>query len=149
MARSNRSLLRELFQAGDSGNLDAFPSLLHEHVAVHAPFGLSTVGLAAEQASWRRARDAIRDLRHEFLAVLADGSMEAARCVVTGTLVGTLGTVSGRGRPFRIEQALFASIRDGKIEELWEIVDTAPLVEAPASLRPSASASHADSEPPN
>ncbi len=123
-----RSLLRVLFAAGDAGEVERFHDLLRADVVVHAPFGLSTTGVAAEQVSWRRARDAIPDLHHHFEAVVVDEGFEAARCVVTGTLNGTYGGFSGTGRSFRIDQALFARTRDGKLAELWEIVDTGALV---------------------
>ncbi|HZI28717.1 MAG TPA: hypothetical protein VFD64_11185 [Gemmatimonadaceae bacterium] len=38
---------------------------------------------------------------------------------------GSIRAVNAR---FRIDQALFARIRDGKIEELWEFVDTESLL---------------------
>ena len=125
---SDHSLLRDLFAAGDAGDLARFPELLHDDVIVHAPFDLSTAGLVAEQESWRRALQAMPDLRHDFQAIIVDGPMEAARCVVTGTLVATYGGLSGNGRSFQIDQALFALTRDGKIAELWEIVDTEALL---------------------
>jgi predicted ester cyclase len=125
---TDRSLLRELFAAGDAGETERFRDVLHDDIVVHAPFGLSTKGLVAEQESWRRALQAMTDLRHDFQAVLVDGQMEAARCIVTGTLTGTYGGLSGNARTFQIDQALFARTRDGKIEELWEIVDTEALL---------------------
>jgi predicted ester cyclase len=122
------SVLPGLFAAGDAGDLDSFAQYLHEDVVVHAPAGLSTRGLADEQDSWRRAKAAIPDLQHNLLEVLADGDAVAARCVVSGTLSGTLGDLSADGRPFVVDQALFAHMRDGRIEELWEIVDSASLM---------------------
>jgi len=83
---TRRSLLREMYLSGDSGQVERFDDLLHHDVIVHAPFGLSTVGLGAEKASWQQALAAMHDLRHELLAVLIDDEMESARCVVTGTL---------------------------------------------------------------
>ncbi len=68
-------------------------------------------------------------LHHEFVDVLTTPSLEAARTVVTGTFNGTYGGLSAQGRPFKIDQAVFAHIRDGKISELWEIVDVASLKE--------------------
>jgi predicted ester cyclase len=124
LVMTDRSLLHALFAAGDAGEWERFPDLLHDDVMVHAPFGLSTKGLPAELASWREALQAMADLRHEFQAVLVDGTMEAARCIVTGTLTGSYGGMSGNGRSFQIDQALFARTREGKIEELWEIIDT-------------------------
>ena len=122
------SVLERLFALGDAGNVDSFGTYLHHDVVVHAPMGLSTVGIVAEQESWRMAKRAIHDLHHEFLSVLQTGSLEAARCVVTGTLNGTYGGIAAVAKPFKVDQAVFARIRDGKIEELWEIVDTASLL---------------------
>lgn len=122
------SLLEQLFASGDAGQLDRFSTLLHEGVVVHAPFGLSTVGLEAERDSWRRAKDAMPDLHHDFQIVIRDGSFESARCVVTGTLIGEYGGLRAERAPFRVDQALFARIQEGKIAELWEIVDTQTLL---------------------
>jgi predicted ester cyclase len=125
---TDRSLLRDLFAAGDAGELDRFGDLLHDDVIVHAPFGLSTKGLVAEQQSWHRGLQVMTNLRHDFQDIVVDGTTEAARCIVTGTLTGSYGGLSGNARSFQIDQALFARIRDGKIEELWEIVDTEGLL---------------------
>ena len=122
------SLLEQLFSSGDAGELDRFSAFLHEGVVVHAPFGLSTVGLDAERESWRRAKGAMPDLHHDFQAVIRDDSYEAARCVVTGTLVGEYGGLRAKRASFRVDQGLFARIQDGKIAELWEIVDTEALL---------------------
>ncbi len=126
---SNLSLLARLFAAGDAGDLDAFDQYLHDDVVVHAPAGLSTFGLESERESWRQARSAIPDLHHRLMDVFSGPTAEAARCVVTGTMRGSYGGFSAEGRPFRVDQAVFAHVRDGKIAELWEIVDSAVLRE--------------------
>jgi len=123
------SLLVRLFTAGDTGNVDEFNHYLDSDVIVHAPAGLSTVGLDSERESWRRARAAIPDLNHQFIDIFASSTAEAARCVVTGTLRGTYGGFSADGRSFTLEQAVFAHVRNGKITELWEIIDTGQLRE--------------------
>jgi predicted ester cyclase len=120
-------LLRDLFAAGDEGNLDVFDNILHKDVIIHAPAGLSTVGLQNEKESWQKAKSVMPDLRHEFLELLGDDSMIAARCIVSGTLNGSFGNLSAHGQHFSVDLALFAHIHDGKIIELWEIVDTASL----------------------
>jgi steroid delta-isomerase-like uncharacterized protein len=122
------SLLERWFAAGDAGDLDAFDNLLHPDVLVHAPMGLSTEGREAEKAVWRDALAAMPDIRHNIQEVIACGSTIAARAVVTGTLVGDFAGIIANGRSFTIDQALFASVRDGKIVEAWEIVDTASLL---------------------
>ena len=128
LVMTDRSLLRDLFAAGDAGETEKFRDLLHDDVIVHAPFGLSTTGLVAEQQSWRLALQAMTDLRHDFQVIVVDGAMEAARCIVSGSLTGSYGGLSGNSRSFQIDQSLFARTRDGKIEELWGIVDTESLL---------------------
>ncbi len=124
---TSRSLLELLFAAGDAGDLDSFGQYMHDDVVVHAPAGLSTTGLESEKESWRKAKSTIPDLHHEFVDVLTTSSSEAARTLVTGTLHGTYGGFTAKGRHFKIEQEVFARVRDGKISELWEIVDIASL----------------------
>jgi predicted ester cyclase len=50
-----------------------------------------------------------------------------ARVVVTGTMRAEFGGVPGTGRSFRMDQAVIAHLRDGKVEEAWEIADVAAL----------------------
>ena len=63
-------------------------------------------------------------LLHEVQEVVGDGSVLAARVELTGTLVGKLSGFKGRGQNFKIDQAIFMHILDGKGEEIWAIVDS-------------------------
>ena len=123
------TLLHKWMAAGDAGDVERFDDYLHPDVIVHAPAGLSTNGIDAEKEVWRAAKAAMPDLRHAIQEIVATGSTIAARVVVTGTLHGTFGGISGSGRSFEIDQALWAHLRDGKIAEAWEIADIAALRE--------------------
>ncbi len=122
------SLLERWFAAGDAGNLAAFDDFLHPEVLVHAPMGLSTRGVPAEKKVWRDALHAMPDIRHELREVITAGSTIAARAVVTGTLERDFAGIVGSGQSFEVDQALFAHVREAKIIEAWEIVDTAELL---------------------
>jgi steroid delta-isomerase-like uncharacterized protein len=113
--------------AGDRGDVAAFDDLLHPDVVVHAPAGLSTESADAEKQVWREAVAAMPDLRHDVQEVVVDGDVEMARVVVTGTMRAEFGGVPGTGRSFRMDQAVIAHLRDGKVEEAWEIADVAAL----------------------
>lgn len=115
--------------AGDAGDLDAFDELLHPDAVIHAPAGLSTASAEAEKGVWRDALAAMPDLRHEVQEVLADGDVEMARVVVTGTMASGFGGVIGTGRSFRIDQAVITHLRHGRVVEAWEIADIAALRE--------------------
>jgi steroid delta-isomerase-like uncharacterized protein len=129
MTRSGGSLLHEWVAAGDAADFDAFNQYLHDDVIVHAPLGLSTTNIEAEKEAWKAALRAIPDIRHEIQETVTDGSTIVARVVVTGTHRGEFVGVPGTGKTFRIDQAIFAHVRDGKAAEIWEIVDSAAFLE--------------------
>lgn len=128
MGAESKSLLEQWLEAGDAGDVDAFHEFLHEDVVVHAPLGLSSRGIEQEKDVWRAALRAISDLRHEVQEVISAGASTAARVVVTGTLVEELGGVSPSGAPFRLDQVVWASLRDERAAEVWEIADVGVLL---------------------
>ncbi|HMO01114.1 MAG TPA: ester cyclase [Miltoncostaeaceae bacterium] len=127
MRNQRSSVVRRWLAAGDDGNLDSFDDLLHPEAVVHAPRGLSTTSREDEKAVWQKAREAIPDLRHDVQEVVVDGDLEMARVVVTGTMRHGFGGVEATGRPFRIDQAVIAHLREGRIIEAWEIADLTAL----------------------
>lgn len=122
-----RSVVARWLAAGDCGDVEAFDDLLHRDVVVHAPRGLSTEDLESEKQVWRDAVAAMPDLRHEVQEVVAQGDMEMARVIVTGTLGHDFAGVPGRGQSIRMDQAVICHLTDGKIAEAWEIADTGSL----------------------
>jgi predicted ester cyclase len=113
--------------AGDAGDLDAFDDLLQPDAVIHAPLSLSTTSVEDEKAVWKDALAAMPDLRHHVQEVVVDGDVEMARVVVSGTITTGFAGVEGRGRSFRIDQAVITHLRDGKVAEAWEIADIAAL----------------------
>ncbi|HKY25341.1 MAG TPA: ester cyclase [Gaiella sp.] len=128
MSAESKSLLERWLEAGDAGDVEAFHEFLHDDVVVHAPLGLSSRGIEAEKDVWRAAVAAIADLRHDVQEVIVDGDSMAARAIVTGTLVEAFAGVPPSGAPFRIDQVVFAHVRDGKASEVWEVADVGVLL---------------------
>ncbi len=126
---NNERLVRDWLGKGDSGQLDAFDEYLHKDVIVHAPLGLSTVGIAAEKAQWRAILAGVPDLRHEVMEVVSAGSSVSVRSVVTGTHAGEVIGLAPTGKRFRIDHVTFVHVHAGKIVEAWEIADTAALLQ--------------------
>jgi steroid delta-isomerase-like uncharacterized protein len=121
------SVVARWLAAGDAGDVEAFDDLLHRDVVVHAPRGLSTNDLESEKQVWRDAVTAMPDLRHEIQEVLAQGNVEMARVIVTGTLRHDFAGVPGSGQSVRMDQAVVVHLDDGKITEAWEIADVGSL----------------------
>ncbi len=123
------SVVARWLAAGDSGDVAAFDDLLHQDVVVHAPRGLSTEDLESEKQVWLQALAAMPDLRHEVQEVVAQGNVEMARVIVTGTLRHDFAGIAGTGQSFRMDQAVICHLQDGKITEAWEIADVGSLVD--------------------
>jgi predicted ester cyclase len=127
MVEMRETIIYRWLAAGDAGDLDLFDDLLLPDAVIHAPRGLSTTSRDAEKTVWQDALAAMPDLRHDVQEVLAGRDLEMARVVVTGTMSAPFAGVQGSGRPFRMDQAVIAHMRDGRIEEAWEIADVAAL----------------------
>jgi predicted ester cyclase len=121
---SFESLLKDYLTSGDAGDLDLLGRYLHDDVILHDPDGLTVRGLEHERETWRAARAAMQNLRHDVREVVSSGSAIAARVTVSGKLSGTFAGVSADGREFEIEQAIFMHVNEGKVREMWTIVDT-------------------------
>lgn len=119
-----KSILRGYLAAGDSGELEALSYYLHDDVVVHDPSGLTVKGLDREKETWRKARQAMPGLSHEVQEVVSEGSTLAARAVISDTLRGTFAGFSADEKRFKVEQAIFMHIQEGKAKEMWAIVDT-------------------------
>jgi len=134
MADFRETLIHRWLAAGDAGDLDEFDDLLLADAVIHAPRGLSTTSREAEKAVWREALVAMPDLRHDVQEVLVGEDVEMARVVVTGTMAAAFAGVDGSGRSFRMDQAVIAHLRDGRIAEAWEIADVGALEDQTASI---------------
>jgi predicted ester cyclase len=127
MTDSRETIIYRWLAAGDAGDFDAFDDLLLPNAVIHAPRGLSTTSRESEKAVWQAALAAMPDLRHDVREVVVGGDVEMARVVVTGTMAAAFAGVEGSGRSFQMDQAVIAHLRDGRIEEAWEIADVAAL----------------------
>lgn len=131
MTSKPRSLLEKWLEAGDAGEVDSFDEYLHPDVVVHAPLGLSTRGVEQEKQVWRDALAAMPNLRHDVQEVISEEGSMAARVVVTGSLRQEFAGVPPTRRPFRLDQVVFAHVRDGKATEVWEVADVGVLLRPP------------------
>jgi predicted ester cyclase len=126
MSASNdpAGVLRNYLAAGDHNELDEFERWLHPDVVVHSAGGMVSRGVSAQRATWTAAHSGLDGLRHLIEELVVAGNTVAARVVASGTHHGTFLGIPPTGNQVRVDQALFAHVRDGQITELWEIVDT-------------------------
>lgn len=124
MAVDQTSLLIAYLDAGDTEQYDALRESLTPGIVTHAAGGSTLTGLEAQEASWRTAHQGLSKLRHQVIELVPGSNLVAARVVVNGVHTGTFLGVPPTGATVEVDQALFARIENGRIDELWEIVDT-------------------------
>ena len=67
------------------------------------------------------------DLRVEVLSTIEQGELVAARLRLTGTMDGGFGGHNATGRPMRVEGRPWMRLENGRIAELWSLVDDATM----------------------
>jgi predicted ester cyclase len=61
--------------------------------------------------------------------MMADGDLEAARVIVTGTHEGELMGIGATGRTVEFESVDIIRVEDGKVAEHWGVTDTMSLMQ--------------------
>ena len=118
------SVLRSYLMAGDRADYAEMTRWLDPHLVVHSPGGAISQGVDAHVSSWVLAHQGLVDLRHEIQEVVAQPPWVVARIVVSGTHTGPFLGIAATENAICVDHALFARVRDEKLVELWEIIDT-------------------------
>jgi steroid delta-isomerase-like uncharacterized protein len=133
-SKETLSVARKVFEAFRDHDLDAFRALLADKATLRDPSsGDVRRGPDAIVEALQTVLDAIPDLHPEVETLIASGERAAAEVVRTGTHTGELnlpsGTVPPTGRPVRLPEAIFMTVRDGKLVNMTAYVDQLHVME--------------------
>ena len=124
-------LLRSYLAAGDAFDRLALHRVLDPNVVTHSPGGEVVRGRDGLIAAWTAAHAGLAGLRHDVVDVVADDHRAVARVRVSGTHTGPFLGVPPTARRVEVDQTVWACVApeadgsgDGRIVELWEVVDT-------------------------
>jgi len=128
------SIVRDVFEAFQAHDLDAFRALLADDAVLRDPSsGQVQRGPDAIVAAVKVVLDAIPDIHPEVENLFADGERAAAEVVRTGTHTGELklpsGTVPPTGREVRLPESIFFRVREGKLVSMTTYVDRMHVME--------------------
>lgn len=128
------SVVREVFEAFQVHDLEAFRTLLADDAALRDPSSDEVQrGPDAIVAAVKVVLDAIPDLQPHVENLFASGEQAAAEVVRTGTHTGELklpsGTVPPTGREVRLPESIFFRVQDGKVVSMTTYVDRMHVME--------------------
>jgi predicted ester cyclase len=116
-----RELYRRYLSLLNDRELDELSTLFHDQVTLNGrPITRDDVMAAMRYTT----TEAVPDLAWAAQDVVVEGDRLAARLIDTGTPVKEWLGVRPTGGSFEVDEAAFYRIRDGRIEEMWFVVDT-------------------------
>ena len=130
------TVVRSYLTAGDAGAECTLAELVAKDVVTHAPGRVTITGREATIATWRAARGGLSQLSHRVMEMVTRGDTVAVRVEVSGLHTGTFLGVPPTGARVTVDQALFIRLEEGRIVEMWEIVDTAAGLQQLGALGP-------------
>jgi predicted ester cyclase len=131
MAEGSGLIRRFYEEVVGGGNLDLIDELATEGMVDHEE-GLpgQPSGLEGVRFFVNAMREAIPDIKpKESTPMLADGDLEAARTVLTGTHQGELMGVGATGNTVEFETIDIIRVEDGKCAEHWGVTDVMALMQ--------------------
>ncbi|GIH51019.1 conserved hypothetical protein, steroid delta-isomerase-related [Microbispora rosea] len=95
-----------------------------------APRGGSVRGPEALKQTARYLRNAIPDLRFDIEDLIAEGDRVAIRWTLRGTHEGDFFGFPATGRPLEVRACVVFRLEDGKVAEIWPVIDSSSLPRA-------------------
>lgn len=123
----NKATFDRFHDAVNSGDLEVISTTIDEMVEpdllFHAPVPSDTTGVHALKRVWEVLLRAFPDLHVAVEDVIAEGDKLAVRNTVTGTHLGEYRGLHPTGRSVRYGEIFVFRFTDGRIAEIWGVVD--------------------------
>jgi steroid delta-isomerase-like uncharacterized protein len=132
-SEANESAVRDCFEQASQGNFDALQAIVTPDYVVHPEEVHGPDGLAAMVQGYR---DALAGLNVTIEQQFSEGDYVATRTTIRGRHDGELMGAPPTGREVEFTGLTISRCRDGKIEEEWELVDVAGVLQQIGVLPP-------------
>ncbi|SEL30512.1 ester cyclase [Streptacidiphilus jiangxiensis] len=124
-AQRSDELVRSLFDAVNSDDPAGIDAVLARSVLSYDVHGTrSRTGIKNHYAGLRRSFPDLRHEVHENIGVLVEGDLVALRTVITGTHKGDYAGNAPTGRQVQTSASHVFRLRDDKVVEHWQVLDT-------------------------
>ncbi|WP_344486521.1 ester cyclase [Nonomuraea monospora] len=124
---NNKAAFRRFHAAISSGDADviakAIDELVQPDVRFHAPAPAAPGGVEAFTRVWDTLLRAFPDLHVQIEDVIEEGDLVACRNTVTGTHRGEYRGLAPTGRTVTYGEMFVVRFSDGRIAEIWGVVD--------------------------
>jgi predicted ester cyclase len=122
----NKAIILRLLDAMDHGELSIVDELCSPDLKVH--FNDQELNIVQVKQASEGFQSAFPDLKHTIEEIAADGERVALRARDRATHLGEYRGIAPTGRVVEFQTMAVYRIRDGKIEEIWQQMDTDALL---------------------
>lgn len=127
---SNKALIRQLYEAVNTGDLDSLDAIVSDDFIEHEEFpGLPTRGPEAPKAALGMFKAAFPNLEMTADDVLADGDKVVVRGTMSGTHMGDFMGIAPTNNSFKVQYIDIIQFDDGKATAHWGITDQAAMMQ--------------------
>ena len=124
---TNKAIFTRFQGALNTGDLDliskTIDDLVEPDVVFHAPAPVDASGARAIKQVWAALLRAFPDIHVAVEDVIAEGDKVVIRNTVTGTQLGEYRGMPPSGTPVTYDEIFIVRIADGRIAEIWGVVD--------------------------
>lgn len=116
--------VRAVFEeAWNRAHFEPIEAVLAEEFDFHVGGADQTMSVAELKEIVRRWHDAFPDLHFDIHAIVASDTLAAAHATLRGTHEGPWGGLEPTGRSINVEHMFFFRFENGRIVEVWELLD--------------------------
>ncbi|WP_232837146.1 methyltransferase [Lentzea terrae] len=129
-ASANKEIILRLYaEAVDQARHEQVitEQIVHPDAVMHNALHSDLRGPEVLRSTWRSLHASFSDLRFELDDIIADGDVVAVRGTTTGRHTGVFRGKPATGRPIAQRAHMFYRFEDGRIREVWPLVDHAGL----------------------
>jgi len=127
-AEANIEVVRRAWAAFDRADEEAFASCVSDDWVEHLAGGEKSDMLALGPLL-RALGTALSNVHTEIDRVVADDSIVACQCTITGTHTGPFKGVAATGRRVVVHEMMFNRVEDGRLRETWTLSERPGLLE--------------------
>ncbi|MGE0058559.1 MAG: ester cyclase [Dehalococcoidia bacterium] len=129
MSDLNKAVVRQLYEAINSGDLGIFDTVVADSFVEHE----ETPGLSPDRegvkAFFTMVLGAFPDFRMDIELILAEDDLVSALVVATGTHKGEFMGIPATEKSVSVNVSDLFRIQDGKVAEHWGVMDSASMMQ--------------------
>ena len=129
MSEENKALVRKLYEAVSSGDLEALGAAISDSVVEHEELPGFPPTKEGTLQFFTAVREAFPDFRMDVEDMLAEGDKVSVRATMSGTQKGEFMGIPATGKHVKVPLSDYLRVQNGQIVEHWGVMDNGAVMQ--------------------